>query len=157
MHKAWSSTEEVPYYFSKSSGKFQGTKNCRFYPNWAFPDLFSTTNVQTCSCVHYRDWHDFAPTLRKLAFPTFALNIFTNYRNPEPWRIPIMMYGGFCQTREIYNCYPSTPRHICPVGVLLTLSTNLCSYFKVWPSIKFCALMDGDIFKLTLLLHFELF
>ena len=35
MHKAWSSIEEVPYCFWRSSVKFQGhtaKKNCRFWP-----------------------------------------------------------------------------------------------------------------------------
>ena len=41
MHKAWSSIEEVPYCFSRSSIKFQGhtaLKIVKFDPNWAFPD-----------------------------------------------------------------------------------------------------------------------
>ena len=41
MHKAWSSIEEVPYCFSRSSVKFQGhtdKKNVDFDPNGAFPD-----------------------------------------------------------------------------------------------------------------------
>ena len=41
MHKAWSSIEEVPYCFSRSSVKFQGhtaLKIVAFDPNWAFPD-----------------------------------------------------------------------------------------------------------------------
>ena len=40
-HKAWSSIEEVPYYFSRSYIKFQGhtgQKIADFDPNWAFPD-----------------------------------------------------------------------------------------------------------------------
>ena len=45
MHKAWSSTEEVPYCFSRSSIKFQGhlaLKIVEFDPNWAFPDCDSS-------------------------------------------------------------------------------------------------------------------
>ena len=41
MHKAWSSTGEVPYCFWSSSVKFQGhtaKKIIDFDPNWAFPD-----------------------------------------------------------------------------------------------------------------------
>ena len=41
MHKTWSSIEEVPYCFSRSSVKFQGhtaLKIVEFDPNWAFPD-----------------------------------------------------------------------------------------------------------------------
>ena len=47
MHKAWSSIEEVPYCFSRSSVKFQGQaalKIVEFDPDWAFPDCNSSLN-----------------------------------------------------------------------------------------------------------------
>ena len=47
MHKAWSSIEEVPYCFSRSSVKFQGhtaLKIVKFDPDWAFPDCISSLN-----------------------------------------------------------------------------------------------------------------
>ena len=47
MHKAWSSIEEVPYCFSRSSVKFQGhtaLKIIAFDPDWAFPDYNSSLN-----------------------------------------------------------------------------------------------------------------
>ena len=47
IHKAWSSIEEVPYCFSRSSVKFQGhtaLKIVEFDPNWAFPDCNSSLN-----------------------------------------------------------------------------------------------------------------
>ena len=47
MHKGWSSIEEVPYCFSRSSVKFQchtGHKIIDFDPNWAFPDCKSSLN-----------------------------------------------------------------------------------------------------------------
>ena len=47
IHKAWSSIEEVPYCFARSSVKFQGymgQKIADFYPNWAFPDCNSNLN-----------------------------------------------------------------------------------------------------------------
>ena len=47
MHKAWSSIEEVPYSFSRSSVKFQGhiaLKIVEFYSNLAFPDCNSSLN-----------------------------------------------------------------------------------------------------------------
>ena len=47
MHKAWSSIEEVPYCFSRSSVKFQGhiaLKILEFDSNWAFPDCNSSLN-----------------------------------------------------------------------------------------------------------------
>ena len=47
MHKAWSSIEEVPYCFWRSSLKFQGhiaLKIIEFDSNWAFPDCNSSLN-----------------------------------------------------------------------------------------------------------------
>ena len=47
MHKAWSSIEEVPYCFSRSSIKFQGhiaLQIVEFDSNWAFPDCNSSLN-----------------------------------------------------------------------------------------------------------------
>ena len=47
MHKAWSSTEEVPYCFSRSSVQFQShiaLKIVEFDSNWAFPDCNSSLN-----------------------------------------------------------------------------------------------------------------
>ena len=47
MHKAWSSIEEVPYCFSRSSVKFHGhtaLKIAEFDPDWAFPDCNSSLN-----------------------------------------------------------------------------------------------------------------
>ena len=48
MHRAWSSTVEVPYCFSRSYVKFQGhtaLKLVEFDPNWAFPDCNSSLNL----------------------------------------------------------------------------------------------------------------
>ena len=48
MYKAWSSIEEVPYCFSRSSVKFQGhtaLKIVEFDPNWPFPDSNSSLNT----------------------------------------------------------------------------------------------------------------
>ena len=47
LHKAWSSIEQVPYCFLRSSVKFQGhtaLKIIKFDPNWAFPDSNSSLN-----------------------------------------------------------------------------------------------------------------
>ena len=47
MHKAWSSIEEVPYGFSRSSIKFQGhmaKKIIEFDPKWAFSDCNFSLN-----------------------------------------------------------------------------------------------------------------
>ena len=47
MHKAWSSIEEVPYCFARSSVKLQGRtalKIVKFDPNWVFPDCISSLN-----------------------------------------------------------------------------------------------------------------
>ena len=48
MHKAWSSIEEVPYCFSRSSFKFEGHKAPKiveFDPNWPCPDSNSSFNT----------------------------------------------------------------------------------------------------------------
>ena len=48
LHKGWSSIEEVPYCFSRSSVNFQGhiaLKIVEFDPNWAFPDCNSSLNA----------------------------------------------------------------------------------------------------------------
>ena len=45
MHKAWSSIEEVPYCFSRSSVKFEGhtaIKIVDFDPDWVFRDCISS-------------------------------------------------------------------------------------------------------------------
>ena len=51
MYKAWSSIEEVPFCFSRSSIKFQGhtgQKIANFDPNWVFPDCnFSLNSPMT--------------------------------------------------------------------------------------------------------------
>ena len=47
MHKAWCSIEEVSYYFSRLSIKFQGhtgQKITDFDPSWGFPDCNSSLN-----------------------------------------------------------------------------------------------------------------
>ena len=47
MHKAWSSIEEVPYCFWRSSVKFQShiaLKIVEFDSNWEFPDCNSSLN-----------------------------------------------------------------------------------------------------------------
>ena len=47
MHKAWSSIEEVPYCFARSSVIFQGRtalKIVEFDPDWAFPDCNLSLN-----------------------------------------------------------------------------------------------------------------
>ena len=49
MHKAWSSVQEVPYCFWRSSVKFQGhtaLEIAEFDPDWAFPDCNSSLNSQ---------------------------------------------------------------------------------------------------------------
>ena len=59
MHKAWSSIEEVPYCFSRSSVKFQGytaLKIVKFDLDWAFPDCNSSLNspIATKWCTKQR-------------------------------------------------------------------------------------------------------
>ena len=53
MHKAWSSIEEVPYCFSRSSVKFQGhtaLKIVEFDPNWAFRTNSSLNSPMAMEC-----------------------------------------------------------------------------------------------------------
>ena len=47
IHNAWCCLGEVPYWFSRSSVKFEGHRAktiVDFYPNWAFPDCKSSLN-----------------------------------------------------------------------------------------------------------------
>ena len=60
MHKPWSSMEDVPYCFSRSSVKFQdhaGPKMPHFDPKWAFPDCNSSLNspmaLKRCSKLYF--------------------------------------------------------------------------------------------------------
>ena len=55
MHKAWSSIEEVSYFFSRSSVKFQGhtaLKIVEFHPNLVFPDSNSSYALLFFKVIH---------------------------------------------------------------------------------------------------------
>ena len=59
MHKAWSHLEEVPYFFSRSSVKFQGhtgQKIANFDPNWGFPDCNSSLKSLMDSKMMHKAW-----------------------------------------------------------------------------------------------------
>ena len=59
MHKAWSSIEEVPYCFSRSSVKFQGhtaLKIVEYDPDWAFPDYNSSLNFTNGYKMMHKAW-----------------------------------------------------------------------------------------------------
>ena len=59
MHKAWSSIEEVPYCFSRSSDKFQGRtalKIVEFGPNLAFPDCNSQFEFTNGYRMMHKAW-----------------------------------------------------------------------------------------------------
>ena len=59
MHKAWSSIEEVPYCFSRSSVKFQGhtaKKIVEFDPNWPFPDSNSSFEYNNGYEMMHKAW-----------------------------------------------------------------------------------------------------
>ena len=65
MHKAWSSIEEVPYCFSRSSVKFQGhttLKVIEFDPDWVFPDCNSSFNtpmvMKWCTKLEFTDGYE---------------------------------------------------------------------------------------------------
>ena len=54
MQKAWSNIEEMPYYFSRSSVKFQGhilLIMVEFDPKWAFPDCNSSLSMAMEWCT----------------------------------------------------------------------------------------------------------
>ena len=64
--KAWSSVEEVPYYFSRSSIKIQGhtgDKIADFEPNWVFPDCNSSLN----SPMVFEMMHEAWSSIKKLS------------------------------------------------------------------------------------------
>ena len=59
MHKAWSSVEEVPYCFSRSSMKFQvhtALKIVEFDPNWAIPDSYWSFNTPMAPKMMRKAW-----------------------------------------------------------------------------------------------------
>ena len=59
MHKAWSSMEEVPFCFSRSSVNFQGhtaLKIVEFDPNWAFPDCNSKFEITNGYKMMHKAW-----------------------------------------------------------------------------------------------------
>ena len=59
MHKAWSSIEEVPYCFWRSSVKFQGhtaKKIFNFDPDWAFPDCNSSLKFTNGYEMMHKAW-----------------------------------------------------------------------------------------------------
>ena len=60
MHRAWSSTVEVPFGFSMSYVKFQGhpaLKIVEFDPNWAFPDCNSSLNLPMAMKCCIKAWN----------------------------------------------------------------------------------------------------
>ena len=59
MHKAWSSLEEVPCCFWRSSVKFQGhtaLKSVEFDPDWAFPYSNSSLNSSNGYEMLHKAW-----------------------------------------------------------------------------------------------------
>ena len=59
LHKAWNSKGEMPYYFPRSSIKFQGHMGQNitdFDPNWAFPDYRSVAAFKSLRFALFRDY-----------------------------------------------------------------------------------------------------
>ena len=59
MHKAWSSIEEMPYCFARSSVKFQGRtalKIVDFDPDWGFPDCNYSLKSPMGTKMMHRAW-----------------------------------------------------------------------------------------------------
>ena len=104
MHKAWSSIEEVPYCFSRSSVKFQGhtaLKIVEFDPNWTFPDCNSSLNLSMAMECCTRVTRDkTSPILTQIGrFPTIGRSQLTN-----PSDLP-------CSPQKSYYTHQNHIRH----------------------------------------------
>ena len=105
MHIAWSSIEEVPYCFWRSSVKFQGRKalkSTKFYPNWAFPDcssnLSSPMGMQWCT---------------KLEVASGALLLLTATKQLYDWFSPSVCLSVRLSVRHTFlTMFPSLYHHV---------------------------------------------
>ena len=121
MHKAWSSIEEVPYFFSRSSVKFQGhtaLKIVEFDPNWAFPDCNSSFNspmaMKCCTKLE----------TAKERCPIVFQGHPSNFKVTRDKTSPILTQIGRIQT--IGRSQLSNPSDL-PCFLLTTPSTNVLS------------------------------
>ena len=105
MHKAWSSLEEVPYCFSRSSVKFQGhtaLKIAEFDPDLAFPDCNSSLNspMATKLCTKLE-----VAQKRCLLFCKVILQISRSHSSKNRWIWPKLAVSGLWLKFEITDGY----------------------------------------------------
>ena len=128
MHKAWSSKEEVPYCFARSSVKFQdhaALKIIEFDPNWAFPDCNSSlespmatkwcTKLETakkrCPIVFQGHPSNFKVTRDKTSpiltqigrFRTIGRSQLSNPSDLPCWESTVKFLGHTAQKSSILN------------------------------------------------------
>ena len=80
MHQAWSSIEEVPYCFWRSSVKFQGhmaKKIVDFDPDWAFPDYRPVAAFKSLRFALFNDCMD----CRTITYAELSVIAFTSWRH----------------------------------------------------------------------------
>ena len=122
MHKAWSSIEEVPYCFSRSSVKFQGhtaLKIVKFDPNWAFPDCNSSLNspmAMKC-CTKLETAKERCP----IVFQGYPSNFKVTRDKTSPF---------LAATKQLYEWYFLS---VCP-SVRLSVCPSVC--LSVCPSVR---------------------
>ena len=140
MHKAWSSIEDVPYCFSRSSVKFQGytaLKIVEFDPDWAFPTCNSSLNspmaMKCCTKLE----------TAKERYPTVFQGHPSNFKVTRDKTSPILTQIG--RFRTIGRSQLSNPSDLpCSVSGLCRWQgfrdvSQVC--FGIWISNFICMLM----------------
>ena len=123
LHKAFSSIEEVPYCFWRSSVKFQGhtaKKIVDFDQNWAFPDCNSSFNSlmavkwctkleatkKRCPVVFQGHPSNFKVT-RDKKWPIFIqIERFRTVTSVSITDVVEMMHKAWCSIEEVPYCFP---------------------------------------------------
>ena len=117
MYKAWSSIEEVPYFFSRSYMKLQGhtaKEIVHFYPNWLFPDCNSSLNslmvigIDHLYSLRCRGWYC-NPEQHELCRPSRG-------RRPYKWSISILPRSQFTKSKGNLRFRRLVPLFV-PIGV----------------------------------------
>ena len=112
MHKAWSSIEEVPYCFSRSSVKFEGhtaLKIVKFDPNWLFPDYRPVVAFKSLRFALFKYHHQGC-----LNYPIFSnlglcTACFVCHRELWPtWELFLLLSQELfrpCWRKTLWECY----------------------------------------------------